>query len=73
MLRIDHHPPKPLSPHQRDLPSPHAQPPLHRGAGGVDELMLMVVCYLAAMFFGILLLGALAPTVSSSHAAISRS
>ena len=68
MYRAHYQPPERLSRHPQDyLGCDDASEAL--GASGSRELLFLVLFYLAAMFVGIPLLGALAPTSMTANTA----
>ena len=72
MFPVNHLPPEQMPAHQRDFPArsdiaeQDVKRPLDPRAS--YDLVLMVACYLLAMFGGILVLGALTPIPQSSSA-----
>jgi hypothetical protein len=68
MYRAHYQPPERLPPHPQDYPDRNdAGEAL--GASGSRELLFLVLFYLAAIFVGILVLGALTPTSMSTNTA----
>ena len=68
MFRVNYRPPETLPLHQRDFPARGASEDskVHRRAEGSHQLALMVALYLVAMFGGIVLLGNLTASTTTS-------